>query len=291
MAITGSGTQADPYIVHSYSEIRTVLDRAGSTGYKFNPYLELANDIDCNEYGAGFVWQTLQSGNASYPFTFDLGGFAIKNMAVGSNKNLFAGAYSIAKNGKLLNVFCTGCTNLIDSIKLKDMSMSINAMNCLFDIFATKLGGGTAYTPLENCSIYVENNKTPIVGTQGWTATLTLKNCDFLVKTGDLTSNLIQASYLNDCRIRGEVKSYYSSALISGQLNTCVVDVDVKTPMTSGKYLFTSVAGTTVYNKDYIAQSGQYLGVGLDSNKIKNGAELRNVGFPVTNQVTNVVGG
>lgn len=295
MAITGSGTAADPYVVTSYSEIKSILDVAGTSGHYSNPHMLLANDINCNDYGAGFVWQTLRSANENYPFTLDLGGFAIKNVAVGTGAYLFKGWGSRVKNGKLLNIYCTGCENLSDAVRYDNISMSIDANGCSKTVFSFKLGGSTAISDaLTNCSIYAQNLKHDLIGAEGFSAAITISNCDILVNTphnltgyGGAEGYLLQVNKAANCRIRGEVNGYANNVLIAGQLDTCVVDVNVKTPMTSGKHLFVSVAGTTVYNKDYIAQSGQYVGVGCTTSQIKNGAELRNVGFPVVN----VVGG
>ena len=44
MAVTGSGTSADPWVVHSYSEIKSTIESM-SDGKK---YMVLGNDIDCN---------------------------------------------------------------------------------------------------------------------------------------------------------------------------------------------------------------------------------------------------
>ena len=44
MAMTGSGTQANPYVVHNYNELKTACNNS-------NVYVELANNIDCNDYG------------------------------------------------------------------------------------------------------------------------------------------------------------------------------------------------------------------------------------------------
>lgn len=289
MAITGSGTAADPYIVHSYSEIHTVLDRAGGSGYYFNPYLKLANDIDCNDYGSSFVFNTFKSGNINYPFNFDLDGHTIKNISVSAGKYLFQGnGNSVIKNGKLLNIYATGCNEIIDSCKLEDISMSISAMNLANGVFACRVGGGTAVTLLNRCSIYVENLTKTLIDTWGFTAAITIAECDIFVKAGNIVVGggyggglITTLNKATNCRFRGNVDSAYNSVLIVGQLDTCVVDISI--PLTSSKYLFINTSGTTVYNKDIIGTSGQYVGVGCTTEQIRNGDSLRAKGFPVVN--------
>ena len=63
MAVTGTGTQADPYIVHSYSEFISLSNTMGSTGYI--QFFENENPnqvIDCNAYGADFKWHSFVPG-------------------------------------------------------------------------------------------------------------------------------------------------------------------------------------------------------------------------------------
>lgn len=290
MAITGSGTAADPYIVHSYTEIHTVLDRAGSSGYYFNPFLKLANDINCNDYGSGFTFNTFKSGNINYPFNFDLDGHTIKNISVGAGKYLFQGnGNSVIKNGKLLNTYATGCNEIIDSCKLEDISMSISAMNLVNGVFACRVGGGTSVTLLNRCSIYVENLTKTLIDTWGFTAAIYLTESDIYVKAGDIVTGgggggslITTMNKATNCRFRGSADSVCNSSAIVGQLDTCVVDLSI--PFSSAsKYLFTNVSGATVYNKDTIGISGQNVGIGCTTEQIKNGDSLRAKGFPVVN--------
>lgn len=293
MAITGSGTAADPYVVTSYSEIKSILDAAGTSGHYSNPHMLLANDINCNDYGSGFVWQTLQSANENYPFTLDLGGFAIKNVAVGSNAYLFRGYGSRVKNGKLLNIFCTGCVNLSQAVRYDNVSMSIDANGCSKTVFSYQIGGSTVISDaITDCSIYVQNLRHCLIGPEGFSAAITISNCDILVNTPyDLTQSGGAAGCLVDiinavnCRFRGDMKNFNGSYLIYGTGDTCVADVHVDPPMPSNKYYYYAAQGVSVYNGDYQAATGH--GQRLTSSQIRTGAELRNVGFPVDN----VVGG
>lgn len=297
MAITGSGTADDPYVVHSYSEIKSILDVAGTSGHYSNPHMLLANDINCNDYGAEFVWQTLKSANENYPFTLDLGGFAIKNVAVGSNAYLFFGYGSRVKNGKLLNIYCTGCENLSEAVRYDNVSMSIDASGCSKTVLSFKIGGSAVISDaLTNCSIYVQNLRHCFISSSGFSAVLTISNCDILVNTPyDLTQNsdaagcLAQINTAVNCRFRGEMKGFVTRSIIGGTLDTCVADIHLDPPKPTNKHYCYSSQGVTVYNSDYCGggESSSAYSHGLDSNKIKNGAELRNVGFPVVN----VVGG
>ena len=125
MAIIGTGTQTDPWIVHNYDEIKDVLVNKISN----NTYAKLANDIDCNEYGDTWEWETITLG-ANWVFEFDLGGHTIKNIMIKSGNSLFYGksTVNVIRNGKILNVFNNDGESVIagNGLTLKDISMSIN---------------------------------------------------------------------------------------------------------------------------------------------------------------------
>ena len=125
MAITGSGTEQDPYIVHDYTELRTACNNS-------NVFVELANSIDCNDYGEDFEWQTVTLGDGS---DLDLKTHTIKNFKAADDNYAFrCGNWSKIHNGKILNVYLArsdGFSALWNSTEsrwayLENLSISIN---------------------------------------------------------------------------------------------------------------------------------------------------------------------
>lgn len=102
MALGGSGTLADPYIVHDWSELLQAFD--GVSGN----YIELANDIETPDESVT-VW-------AKKTLSLDGKGFAINNLHHSGDDaaiNLGAGTGSVSgsrylKNIKFTNVYLTG---------------------------------------------------------------------------------------------------------------------------------------------------------------------------------------
>lgn len=102
MALGGSGTQADPYIVHSWAELLEAFD--GVSGN----YIELATDIEAPDESVT-VWATKNR-------SLDGKGFAINNLHhSGSDAAINFGASSgnisgdkYLKNIKFTNVYLTG---------------------------------------------------------------------------------------------------------------------------------------------------------------------------------------
>ena len=101
MALTGSGTSADPYVVHSWSELLEAFNGADAN------YIELANDIEAPN--------TETSISATKTISLDGKGFAINNI-VHSTSNRAAidlqyttSSQSITlKNIKFTNLYLTG---------------------------------------------------------------------------------------------------------------------------------------------------------------------------------------
>ena len=108
MAITGSGTEQDPFIVHSYDEIRTA---AGLYSGSYYTYIKLGNNINCNDYGDYFEWETITLGTSGVNVcVLDLDSHYIKNVKVKEDNSMFSligfsGNNAEIKNGKLLNIF------------------------------------------------------------------------------------------------------------------------------------------------------------------------------------------
>lgn len=230
MAITGTGTQVDPWIVHNYDEIKDVLVNKISN----NTYAKLANDIDCNEYGNTWEWETITLG-ANWVFEFDLGGHTIKNIMIKSGNSLFYGksTVNVIRNGKILNIFNNTGASVIngDGLTLKDISMSVNGTGL------TSYGFYNIF--FENCAVYYKSSKlqsniiysgSAFGGVDGVGA----KNCDFYFNVNNMNDknliNSLNGINYDNCRFRGSVSgasnSYY--LLDSGKCINSVVEIDTR---------------------------------------------------------------
>ena len=217
MAITGTGTVDDPYLVHSYEELKTQVT-GSPTASDYNTYVKLANDIDCNDYGDTWEWETITLSN--YAWNVDLDGYTIKNIMIKSGNSLFSGKGSnqIIYNGKILNG---------DGLTLKDISMSVNGTGL------TSYGFNLAV--FENCTVYFKSNKlnNPVFYCRTYPY---CKNSDFYLDVNDKNSKGVFTNYsadgnskqfLDNCRVRGSVggasDGYY---LLNGSCLNSVIEVD-----------------------------------------------------------------
>lgn len=153
MAITGTGTEQDPFIVHSYDEIVEAVTShygTGATPY----YSRLANDINCNDYGVDWEWETIElASNASgrtHADILDLNGHTIKNAYIANNGYLFKGVNSTypaeIKNGKTLNIFGNSPNGIFGSIKVTNVSASMEFGHINNNAISTCI--------VHNCALY-----------------------------------------------------------------------------------------------------------------------------------------
>lgn len=323
MAITGTGTQADPYLVHSYDELKTVTTENSYCENYGHKYIKLDADIDCNDYGDSFEWETIKLGHDSRGFTLDLGGHTIKNISVKLNNMIFDASYTgnnvygawhseFVGNGKILNVFTqpSSTAYLItgDGIrKASNLSLSACLGNLASGVFSNIF--------VEKSAIYVEQGETSSSGAivlysnnnVGSGALCTLKNCDVLLNINNVHICLVNSyhgtdSYItiDNCRIRGKIKAtalprYY---ICPHKVNNSVIDLDAteaeygtglaahnRNTMKSGS------SGVINWDKrasDQPSDSPALYTCGMISvsnQDIINGAALRSAGFTVVNVV------
>jgi len=283
MAITGSGTEVDPWIVHNITEIQSCISQSGK-------YLKLANDIDCNNYGASFVWSTLDS-NAD----FDLDGHTIKNIEVGASTHFSSGSSGFIHNGKILNVFLNGSSAFSVDCKFKNISFSIDAT-------AQEISGGYvavfygSQTDINSCAIYARNTKKALIH-DGSGNYITINETDIWVDSdvdtigtggGGYWSTYIGAAMIKS-RLRGRLKKYNGSAITHSNVTNCVIDLEIETPTISNTISGGTVTSSAI-NSEVLDVSSSAFNSGFikcTTAEIRNGAALRSKGF----LVENVVGG
>jgi len=308
MAITGTGTELDPFIVHSYDEMVEAF--TCHTGDDTMYYSKLANDIDCNSYGSNWEWETVSMGSSSstaadrYKNTLDLDGKTIKNIYIKSANELFnGGSYSnaVLKNGKILNIFGSSIASVFNAVTLNNISTS-------FQI------GTPSGNPFHSCSI---NDAAiyAIVSNLGAKSLIfyagrgdTVKNVDVYTELYNASGAQVNAtvfystsssSYVDSVRLVGKMVPADLSAPTKRGISTykminSVVDVDMSAYVfpdtsTGSINLFGTGDGTTVVNMSNINVSGYEMFkadngyIKATSAQIKNGAALRELGFNVVN--------
>ena len=224
MSITGTGTQADPWIVHNYDEIKDVLVNKIAN----KTYAKLANDIDCNEYGDTWEWETITL-RANWVFEFDLGGHTIKNIIIKSGNSLFYGksTVNVIRNGKILNVFNNDGESVIagNGLTLKDISMSVNGTGLTSHAFNQ--------ISMNNCAVYFKSNKlNQEVFLRANNITSPFKNTDFYLDISNVNSKKIfggSSNYLtiDNCRISGKLRGALVKEYLSlGGARNSVIEVD-----------------------------------------------------------------
>lgn len=284
MAITGQGTQSDPYIVHDYEELKTACNNS-------NVYIELANDINCNDYGEDFEWETVTLGGSS---DLDLKGHTIKNFKVADNNYAFhCNNWSKIHNGKILNVYLArsyGFSAKWNSTEsrwayLENLSISTN------------MGAGLNGSSIFSCfamnanAIYIEGDISShliqIYDADGSEIT----NTDFLLDV-DSNSNecSIFTSYgarVKNCRIRGRFNitqglPTYRRLYNNGSFYLCVIDLITNANNVS------SSSSTGIINTDKTSSSdfGTSAMTAVTSQEIINGDALRAKHFDVINVTT-----
>ena len=240
MAITGTGTKADPWIVHNYDEIKDVLQNKLDS----NTYAKLANDIDCNEYGDTWEWETITL-RANWVFEFDLGGHTIKNIMIKSGNSLFYGksTVNVIRNGKILNVFNNAGASVINGngLTLKDISMSVNGTgltDCAFNQIS-----------MNNCAVYFKSNKLNNEVFLRANITSPFKNTDFYLDISNVNSKKIfggSSNYLtiDNCRISGKLRGALVKEYLSlGGATNSVIEVDTTlADCISGQTIFSDVS-------------------------------------------------
>lgn len=218
MAVTGSGTQADPWIVHSYDEFMSLKNRESdpSGDAYYIQFFDSPNQtIDCNTYGSEFKWHTFDSfPNGFKTYYINLNGCTIKNFLIADNEVMFPGGYGqyrysrtfYISNGTFRNVFLGSTTSKIctNQVNFQDVSISFNFAGATVVPFD---GGGNV--TFDNCALYLVGStlQDAVIKRAVLTDTdIELHIANQNGKTifaGDTTSD--NYCTLQDCRIQGKI--------------------------------------------------------------------------------------
>lgn len=287
MAITGTGTEQDPYLVHSYEEIKTAASSHTGTNEKY--YIKLMNDIDCNEYGVEFEWETIVLANGSSYVSqrlyndLDLNNHTIKNIKIKSSNYLFSGENASADvhNGKLLNVFGQGASGFSKYIYFKNVAIGTN--------MSGQSSGQSVFndtTHFTNCSIYC------ICTTRlnRFMMSHDCKNSDFyLILTGGYSDRFCLTGTIDGCRFQGSVKGNGSSiGFYSTIVKNTIINMEYDYGGSEGSWNelveYKSGSVNNMENSDKTHRGSDTAGVvtRVNSEQLKNATYCTNtVGFVV----------
>ena len=110
--MTGSGTEADPYMISTAAHLTTLGEEVDAGDNKAGKYYALANDIDLT----GIDWNPIgadlseSNGGNKYGFSgiFDGCGYIIKNLTINSDSIQYAGLFGSYFDGILMNLGLEG---------------------------------------------------------------------------------------------------------------------------------------------------------------------------------------
>jgi hypothetical protein len=305
--MTGEGTQASPYIITSYDDLKEF-----STDYSLmGSYLQLANDINCKDYGNKFVWETIQlknrmQGGHTY---FDLNGHTIKNVSIATNNYMFIdgenhNTVAHISNGTLQNIYAYTANGITNG------NVDFNNVGISCDLTGVKNIAFSMYPAFHNCGIRVVSNTpcpTVIELDQSNSVTYYLngivEDTDFIIDLPSTQLIIVPDGRLSDvinCRFTGRVTGWLYRLVKGRYLTNIVMDVDFSectyTGSTSAswetnKYHPLDGSATacvmSMVNIPSYEQCGGYFNVGsviqADATQIRTGSWLRSNNFEVVN--------
>ena len=290
MAVTGTGTKQDPYIVHSYDEFISLSGHgpvADSSVYI--KWFDSPNQVlDCNVYGSEFKWGAFtDTGSTSINVTYyiDLNGCTIKNFLIADGATMFTGHYYsvsgklgkiIVSNGFIRNVFMGSATSKFcgDYVEFENVSISLNFAGSTVTQFQ-----GDGHLSFDNCAMYLVGSTLQAKVFTSCTLSdtdieLHINNLNEVAVFAGTSSSQDDRTILTDCRLQGKLsgapkrfvndiagvlgctENYYISSDKMNLIN-CVVDLDISGvtgQFINGLYILyahSSGLNTTVYCKDH----------------------------------------
>jgi len=270
-AITGAGTENNPYVIHNYTELKWCCEDAdavpeGQTKLDY-VYVKLNNDIDCSTYGMSFRWII----DCDHAIDLNLNNKTIENFYIHRNGYLFSVPGTVRKlsvhDGKILNVYGDWISRSVSvmnitansddsTVTFKNISMSIDATN--FSASQTALCSGYPNRlTMTNCTIDFKGTTTTVVSL---VSSARLFTCDIHVDivTTNTAAYLLSGSssymgYALNCRFMGRIQLRTITTTSYGvyycQVRNCVFDVEILSTTTSTSTpSFVYGGGAVAYN-------------------------------------------
>lgn len=323
MAVTGSGTQADPFIVTNYTDFMSLSNHAAvedsSVYIQFFDNEHPNQTINCNTYGSEFKWGQFV-GKADVTTYINLNGCTIKNFLIDSDCTMFYAVgyndtmprWHAAKievsNGSIRNVFMASASSklIYGEVTLRDVSISMNVAGTTAIPISGIATGKPCY--IDNCALYLvcSTLSTSIM------RYVTVSDSDIeLYITNQNQIKLFPDCSFTDCRVQGKISGTSENAegsnrgvvlgVLSSNYNAsltqwvnCVFDVDLTQINTPADYqpLDVIYSFSTGINTNVICKSHYPTGKTAPSNwnfmsheNIRNGTYLNNAGFTVVEVV------
>lgn len=262
MAVTGSGTQADPYIVANYEDFISLSNHEyPSDKHMYIQFSVPGSVIDCNTYGSEFKWDTFvaaaptgTSDTTQYYVDINLNGTTIKNFIIKEDVPMFkanrrgatyswANAHITIHDGSIRNVFMGSATSKIalcendgPTIAFSNISFSTNTTGLTVPVFD---GGNGKRISFDNCALYL---------VQATLATGIMRKCvstdtDFELHINNQNSQVIfPDSSFTDCRFQGKIGGHCVASGVNKEsyvfdqcglndkaldFTNCVIDLDL----------------------------------------------------------------
>lgn len=237
---TGDGTQAHPWEVHSYEELKWCCEDAeaipeGQTATSGYVYIKLVNDIDCQEYDVDFLWSI----TTTHAVDINLNTKTIKTFYIAAklymfNSNTFG--FEI-HDGKILNVYGHWESESYGLFSSSSSSVYFKVTNISFSIDLSKIhsvfyhaDSSTANHIVKNCSFWIQGFK-PVNNNLGPLnrSAQAFSCCDFELY-GDLTKPFTNtgmfdptSSLYTNCRFQGTIYWYVSTTAQYLFYSTCIL--------------------------------------------------------------------
>lgn len=225
---TGDGTQAHPYEVHSYEEIKWCCEdsEAIPAGQSVNSYvyLKLVNDIDCQEYDVDFLWSI----TTTHAVDINLNTKTIKTFYIAANLYMFnSSTFGFElHDGKILNVYGHWESHSYGVFGSSSSSAYFKVTNISFSIDLSKIqsvfhhaNASTTNHVVKNCSFWIQGFKPVNNGIGPLNRSPQAFSCCDFELYGDLTqpfatSGMIEptSSLYTNCRFQGTIYWSVTSA-------------------------------------------------------------------------------
>lgn len=273
MAITGTGTQVDPYVVTTWAELASKTSET-------DVYIKLGNNIDMNtEYPEG-----LTSGLTVNCAQIDGDGKTVKNLYLQSGALITcAGRNSTWKNTELLNwsigngsnaasITANGNTSGTYTFNRCKLSGRLNGGSGNSTSFLAKSGRIKFYRSSINFQMTANASTIDMSGDWRNCCTMEYCNVNFTGETAE-TLNIVL------------VNSYIKGALASATLNaTRYPDGQVSTysvlDITAAAFTANSATNLVLANSEKCSSIGQYL-TSVTTSQLTNATYLSGIGFPI----------
>lgn len=287
MAVTGTGINTDPYVIHDYYELKEVTTTMKDQD--ITVYMTLGNDVDCSTYGPDWQWETITLRGG---FDFNLNGFTIKNVTVKKDNDFIAtgnGVGSVKRiyNGKILNIYTAENANHIISshpskrIDLENVSMSAAWLKTKYS------SSCMCSVNVKNCAIYftVDTSKS----NSGFFEMTSFSYSDIYLDVSNLSTTCAlfpDGDTISDCRIRGTLKGARPQYLIKSMVRDSVIEIDATETIgfTDPHTTFYNTVERTVINNDLMPVGHDQV-IKATTAQIRDGAWLNANGFEVVEVV------